>query len=127
MKNEKLLLDIQIECGNISNKILNAAINAEQTFKWKWPYQTRTLGNIPTYQCRTDTFKHSFFPSTIIIWKKMHPETRNASPTVFKKHLLKKICPVPHSVYKIRNPNNLKLLTTIIHKIFKTNSSFHLK
>ena len=25
-------------------------------------YRTRTSGNIPTYQCRTDTFKHSVFP-----------------------------------------------------------------
>ena len=24
-------------------------------------YQTRTFGNTPTYQCRTDTFKHSSF------------------------------------------------------------------
>ena len=50
-------------------------------------YQTRTLGNIPTYHCRTDTFKHSFFPWTIVTWNKIHPETRNASLTVFKKHL----------------------------------------
>ena len=31
--------------------------------------------------------------------------------TVFKKHLLKEICPVPHLVYNICNPNGLKLLT----------------
>ena len=75
-------------------------------------YQTRTLGNIPTYQCRTDTFKHSFFPWTIVTWNKIHPETRNASLTVFKKHL-KEICPVPHSVYNICYPNGLKLLTRL--------------
>ena len=50
-------------------------------------YQTRTSGNIPTYQCRTDTFKHSFFPWTIVTWNKIHPETQNASLTVSKKHL----------------------------------------
>ena len=70
------------------------------------------MGNIPTYQCRTDTFKHSFFPWTIVTWNKIHPETRNASLTVFKKHL-KEICPVPHSVYNICYPNGLKLLTRL--------------
>ena len=37
LKNEKFLLDIQTKCNNIANKILNAAIDAEQTFKCKWP------------------------------------------------------------------------------------------
>ena len=37
MKNEKLLLDIQTKC-DINNEILNAAIDAEWTFKCKWPY-----------------------------------------------------------------------------------------
>ena len=36
MKNEKFLLDIQTKC-DIANEILNAAIDAEQTFKYKWP------------------------------------------------------------------------------------------
>ena len=36
-------------------------------------YQTRTSGNIPTYQCRTDTIKHSFFTWTKYIQKlEMH-------------------------------------------------------
>ena len=29
-------------------------------------YETRTSINIPTRQCRTDTFKHSFFPWTVV-------------------------------------------------------------
>ena len=33
-----------------------------------------------------DTFKHSFFP-----WNKVHPDIRNASIAVFKKHFLKEI------------------------------------
>lgn len=37
-----------------------------------------TGNNIPTYHCRTDTFKHSFFPGSIFIMKKkIHTETRN--------------------------------------------------
>ena len=38
MKNKKLLLDIQTKCSDITNEILNAASDAEQTFKCKWPY-----------------------------------------------------------------------------------------
>ena len=74
-------------------------------------YQIRTLGSIPAYHCRTDTFKHSLFPWTIVTWNKIHPETQNSSLTVFKKHLLKEICPVLHLVHNICNPNGLKLLT----------------
>ena len=37
MKNEKFLLDIQTKCVNIADEILNAAIDAERTFKYKWP------------------------------------------------------------------------------------------
>ena len=38
MKNEKVLLNIQTKWTDIANEILNAAIDAEQTFKCKWPY-----------------------------------------------------------------------------------------
>ena len=38
LKNEKFLLDIQTKCGNIANEILNRVIDAEQTFKRKWPH-----------------------------------------------------------------------------------------
>ena len=37
MKNEKFLLEIQKKCGDIANKIPNAATDAERTFKCKWP------------------------------------------------------------------------------------------
>ena len=76
-------------------------------------YQIRTSDNIPTYQCRTDTFKHSFFPWTVVEWNKIHPDIRNASITVFKKHLLKEIRPDPHPVYNICKPIGLKLLTRL--------------
>ena len=35
MKNKKFLLDTQTKCG-IADEILNAAIDAEGTFKCKW-------------------------------------------------------------------------------------------
>ena len=38
--------------------------------------------------CRTDTFKHSFFPETIELWNNLPPQiTTSSSLTVFKNHL----------------------------------------
>ena len=72
-------------------------------------YQTKTSINIPTYQCRTDTFKYSFFAWTVAGWNKIHPDIRNASITVVKKHLLKEKRPDPRAVYNICKPIGLKL------------------
>ena len=45
MKNEKFLLDIQKQCNNIANEILNAAIETDRTFKCTWPkvYKSKYL------------------------------------------------------------------------------------
>ena len=80
---------------------------------WYEALITKISGNFPIYHCRTDTFKHSFFPWTIVAWNKVHPEIRNASLTVFKKHLWKEIDPASHSVYNICYPNGRKLLTRL--------------
>ena len=63
--------------------------------------------NIPTYQCRTNTFKHFYFSWLIVQWKQIHPEAWNASLVVFMKNLLYESRHVPHSVYK---HNDLKLV-----------------
>ena len=52
MKNEKFLLDIQTKCSIIANKILNAATDTEQTFKW--PY---IVLNSPNFSCIEINFK----------------------------------------------------------------------
>ena len=36
MKNKKFWLEIQTKYGNITNEILNAALDADLTFKCKW-------------------------------------------------------------------------------------------
>ena len=76
-----------------------------------YAYQTRTSINIPTCQCRTDTFKYSVFPWTVVEWNKIHPDIKNASIAVFKKQLLKEIRPDSHPIYNICKPIGLKLLT----------------
>ena len=47
LKNEKenFLLDIQTKLADIPNKTLHAAIDAERTFKYKWPY-TNTCSSL---------------------------------------------------------------------------------
>ena len=47
LKNEKFLLDIQTKCSNIANKILNAALDTERTFKCKWPKRKQQSGIMP--------------------------------------------------------------------------------
>ena len=49
MRNEKFLLDIEAKCGDIANEILNAAINAERTFKCKWPKNQNTKRKKPSF------------------------------------------------------------------------------
>ena len=73
--------------------------------------QKRFSCKIPTYECRTDTFMHFFFPWIFATWNQIHPETWNASVGVFMKHLLYEIRPVPHAVYNTYNYNGLKLVT----------------
>ena len=34
-------------------------------------YNTRNLDQVETYYCRTDAFKNSFFPYTIVEWNKL--------------------------------------------------------
>ena len=54
-------------------------------------YNTRFSENITTYLCRTDTFKHSFFPWTIAEWKKLDLKCRKCTYNVFRINLLKSI------------------------------------
>ena len=46
-KMKKFLLHIQTKCGDIANEILNAAIDAERTFKWKWPKGANLRLDVP--------------------------------------------------------------------------------
>lgn len=36
-------MDIQAKCSNIVDEILNVMIEAEQTCKYRWPYETVVL------------------------------------------------------------------------------------
>ena len=57
---------------------------------------TRTRNNrIPNFNCRTDSFKYSFFPSTLNDWFNFDLNIRNSELIlIFKSGLLSFICPV---------------------------------
>ena len=75
----------------------------------------RTRGNcLPTFHCRTDCFRNSFFPSTLNDWFNLDAEIRNSeSLAIFKTKLVPFIRPVSSNVYNIFDPVGLKLLTRL--------------
>ena len=76
---------------------------------------TRTrINRMPTFHCRTDCFKNSFFSSTLNDWYKLDETIRNSeSISIFKSRLLSFIRPLESNVYNIFDPIGLKLLTRL--------------
>ena len=75
---------------------------------------TQSLDKIKTYCCTTDTFKNSFFPYLIVQWNKLDFHIRKSkSYSKFRNALLKIGRPNHCSVYRIRHPMGLKLLTRL--------------
>ena len=75
-------------------------------------YNTRNADQAETYYCRTDIFKNSFFPYKIIDWSKIDIDIRKSkSYATFWNTLLKIGRPIQHTIYSIKNPVGLKLLT----------------
>ena len=77
-------------------------------------HNTRNADKVETYYCRTDIFKNSFFPYTIIEWNKLDIDIRKSkSYATFRNTLLKLGRPIQRAIYSISNPVavGLKLLT----------------
>ena len=75
-------------------------------------YFIKYVENVPFFKGRQDFFKNSFFPSTIIEWKKIGKNIRKSqSLNIFKKSILKFIRPSQKGVYNCHNPKEIKLLT----------------
>ena len=75
-------------------------------------YDTSSTHSFGTYFCRTNAFKHSFFPYTIREWNKLDLQLRNEkSFKKFRNILLKLGRPAPDLIYGIHHPLGLKLLT----------------
>ena len=75
----------------------------------------RTRSNhIPTYNCRTNCFKYSFFPFTLNDWLNLDADIRNSeSISIFKSRLLSFIRPVQRNIYDIFDTQRLKFLTRV--------------
>ena len=73
----------------------------------------RTRNNsIPTFNCRTDCFKYSFFPSTRNDWFNLDFNIRNAeSVSLFEGRLLSLFAQFKRTKYNIFDQKCLKVLT----------------
>ena len=77
------------------------------------------MGQIRT---RTEKFRSSFYPNSLLEWNRLDPETRESpSLSIFKKKLLLKIRPVYNSVYGIYNPKGVSFLTQLRVGLSKLN------
>ena len=77
-------------------------------------YNTRSIEDIATIYCRTDVFKYSYFPNTILEWNKLYMQIRRSGSFLFfKNSLLKTGQPTAKPTYNIHNPIGLKFLTRL--------------
>ena len=74
---------------------------------------TRNSDDITTFQSRTETFKFSFFPWSIVQWNKLDLKIQNSSYLVFRNYLIKRIQALAAPAYNTHNPLGLKLLTRL--------------
>ena len=78
------------------------------------PYNTRNANNIPFFKVKHNIFQNSFFTSVVIVWKKLDQSICNSKNlNIFKKKLLKFICPSGNSFFRCHNPKGVKLLTKL--------------
>ena len=78
-----------------------------------YSYNTRNSEDIPTYHCRTDSFKNSLFPQTIHECNRLDFGFCEPTYSVFKQHLLKVIRQQPSATLNICNFAGLHLLTRL--------------
>ena len=76
-------------------------------------YDTINNTNVPSFKCRTEYFKNSFFPNVITEWNKLGNIKSMTSYTVFKNALLSFIRPKHVYTFGIHNPFGLQLLTRL--------------
>ena len=65
--------------------------------------------HMPTFHCRTNCFKNSFFPSTLNDWYKSDETIGNSeSISIFKSRLQSFICPLESNLFNIFDSIALK-------------------
>ena len=69
----------------------------------------RLTNVLKTFLCKTDRYRDSFFPDTVILWNLLGPGMRGAeSLSIFKKNILKIYRPEIKSLFDIHDPNCIK-------------------
>ena len=77
-------------------------------------YDTRNNTNVPSFKCRAEYFKNSFFPNVITEWNKLDINIKSmTSCTAFKNALLSFIWPKHVDPVGIHTPIGLQLLTRL--------------
>ena len=89
------------------NYLINLIPKCEQTI--------RTRNNrIPVCYCRTESFKHSFFPYTLKDWFSLDDSIKSSETiSTFKNRLSSFIRPVQNNIFNIFDPIGLKFLTRL--------------
>ena len=79
------------------------------------PIHTNTCNSedVPTYHCRTYSFKNPFLPYTICDSNRLDLGVSKSTYSVFRQHLLKVIWPQPSAAFNICNFAELHLLTRL--------------
>ena len=76
-------------------------------------YVTRNNTNVPSFNCRSEYFKNSFFPNVITEWNKLDINIKNMSSYTAFKNALSFIRPKHVDTFGINNPIGMQLLTRI--------------
>ena len=77
-------------------------------------YNTRSIEDVTTFYCRTDAFKCSYFPHTILESNKLDIQIRSSESFLFFKNSLLNIGrPTAKPTYKIHNHIGLKFRTRL--------------
>ena len=76
-------------------------------------HNTRNSEDVPTYHCRTDSFKNSFFPWINREWSRFDLDVRKSTYSVFRQRLRKVIRTQPSATFNICNFVGLCLLTRL--------------
>ena len=80
----------------------------------KWAYNWKILSIYTTFNRQTNSFKYSFFTSTLNEWFNLDLNIRNSeSISIFKSKLLPFIRPVQTNIYNIFGPKGLTFLTCL--------------
>ena len=77
-------------------------------------YVTRNNTNVPSFNCRAEYFKNSFFPNVVTEWNKLEINIKNMTSYIaFKNALLSFIRPKHVDTFGTHNPIGMQLLARL--------------